>query len=188
MVSAPARLTVLPPAPPRVTAWPNDPDYGANGFNVVSFFAVGRFNTPEGSPPFSYQWSRDGVPLVGATRAGLDVPPANAGAYSVAISNDAGIIVSNPIALPIPRRVATCRTSGPFPGDTRTPVPWYHATQVGDVVYFISSAPPRIERYDLAGERWLPTTLLAETPTAFAATPPASTSPPVACSYAGRWT
>src|SRR5207244_9092544 len=47
----------------------------------------------DGAQPLSYQWLRDGTPLAGKTSASLaflPVLPANAGAYSVRVSNALG--------------------------------------------------------------------------------------------------
>jgi len=55
--------------------------------------------SPGGSPPLSYQWSRNGVALSGATAAAFTlspVQPADAGSYIVKITGPAGSITSNP--------------------------------------------------------------------------------------------
>src|SRR4051812_22674459 len=46
---------------------------------------------------------------------------------------------------------------------------WLHKAQVGDVVYFTFASPARIERYDMAGQKWLGSISLSNTPAAFAA-------------------
>lgn len=48
---------------------------------------------------------------------------------------------------------------------------WLHRSQAGDVAYFTFAAPARIERYDMAAERWLSPIPLSKTPDAFAADP-----------------
>jgi glucose/arabinose dehydrogenase len=48
---------------------------------------------PMGTPPFSYQWKKDGVALAGANSESLDfaaVTPGDAGAYSVVVSSACG--------------------------------------------------------------------------------------------------
>ena len=57
-----------------------------------------------GTPAPSYQWRKDGVPLAGATNAILNlsaVTPANAGAYSVVVSNPGGSVTSNGATLSV---------------------------------------------------------------------------------------
>jgi hypothetical protein len=55
-----------------------------------------------GSAPFSYQWLKDGAPLTGQTAASLtlsSVTVAQSGAYSLAVSNSAGGVVSQPASV-----------------------------------------------------------------------------------------
>lgn len=50
-----------------------------------------------GSAPFAYQWSRNGIPIPGATRSTLTLPSvqdADVGRYSVSVSNLAGTVQS----------------------------------------------------------------------------------------------
>lgn len=52
---------------------------------------------PGGSTPIAYQWKKDGVPIPGATAAALslkNVQPADAGAYSVTLTNPYGSAAS----------------------------------------------------------------------------------------------
>lgn len=49
--------------------------------------------TADGTQPFTYQWSKNGAAISGATASTLaltNVTQANAGSYSVVITNDAG--------------------------------------------------------------------------------------------------
>jgi hypothetical protein len=58
--------------------------------------------TASGNAPLSYQWSRDGSPIAGATAATLSLPAvqsADFGTYSVLISNAVGSVTSNAVAL-----------------------------------------------------------------------------------------
>lgn len=51
----------------------------------------------QGTPPFSYQWALDGSPIANATSSQLvltDITTAQAGAYSVTVSNAAGSVAS----------------------------------------------------------------------------------------------
>ena len=57
-----------------------------------------------GSPPPTFQWRKDGAALLGATDATLslaNVQPADAGAYSVLVTNAAGTVASNNAALTV---------------------------------------------------------------------------------------
>ncbi len=57
-----------------------------------------------GTPTLTYQWRKDGVPIVGATSPGRffnNVQLSDAGAYDVVVSNAGGNIVSSPLALTI---------------------------------------------------------------------------------------
>jgi hypothetical protein len=68
------------------------------GSNVV--FAV----SADGTPPFGYQWFFGSNPIAGATSASLVVSnaqPANAGSYSVTLSNAAGPAVSSNAVLAV---------------------------------------------------------------------------------------
>jgi uncharacterized delta-60 repeat protein len=57
-----------------------------------------------GTPPFSYQWRKDGTNLENATNSAFSIAAAttnDAGAYSVAVSNLVGGIVSSPASLTV---------------------------------------------------------------------------------------
>lgn len=95
VVSAAAVLTVnqlvVPLAPPVIVTGPAGlavvPEGGAT-------FAVGV----TGTGPFTYQWSRDGQAVVGATGSVLHLPVVSsldAGQYSVEVSNAAGTAASS---------------------------------------------------------------------------------------------
>jgi invasion protein IalB len=91
ITSAAATLTVNPAVvAPSITQQPVSQTVAA-GNNVT-------FNvTATGTAPLSYQWRKDGVNLAGATSASLTlsaVTSANAGSYTVVISNTAGSITS----------------------------------------------------------------------------------------------
>lgn len=86
--SAVATLTVL--MPPMITTEPQSQTVIAG---QGASFAVGA----DGTPPLSYQWSLGNTALVGATNATLtliNVQPANAGDYSVVVSNLVGSVPS----------------------------------------------------------------------------------------------
>ena len=163
VTSTAAILTVLPPAPPSVQFWPTSA-------NVVSLGASSSFSISgiSGTAPFTYQWTKNGVPIPGATNSTLSfssVTPADLATYTLTISNEGGVTTSPGMRL---------RLASPSPfGNSASSDPWLDVGRVGDVVYFLATLPARIERYDLAAERWLPTTLLSETqvPTAFVPAP-----------------
>ncbi len=90
-----ALLTVL--APPKVTQHPASVTV-AQGRPVVLRSAA------TGSDPLQYQWQKDGRPVGGATLPELRlaaVAPADAGSYTIRISNTAGTAESNPALLKI---------------------------------------------------------------------------------------
>lgn len=81
---APALLTVL--IPPTITVVSAPSSVNAGGSVTMSVTAAG-------TAPFSYQWKKDGVDLVGATSPNLTVGSATidaGGAYSVVVTNAAG--------------------------------------------------------------------------------------------------
>jgi hypothetical protein len=83
--------------PPAITTQPVSLGAGA-GTGVV--FSV----TATGTTPLSYQWSKDGSPLSGATLATLslaNVSSATAGVYRVTVTNVAGSLLSNPALLAV---------------------------------------------------------------------------------------
>ncbi|MFO1451546.1 MAG: immunoglobulin domain-containing protein [Opitutaceae bacterium] len=83
--------------PPAITTQPVAQSVSA-GANVT--FTVAATGTP--SP--TYQWRKDGSNLAGATSSSLsltNVQSSNAGSYSVVVSNSAGSVTSNAVALTI---------------------------------------------------------------------------------------
>ena len=60
--------------------------------------------SPSGSPPLTYQWSRNGVAISGATAAAFTLSPlqsADAGSYVVKITGPAGTVTSNPATIAV---------------------------------------------------------------------------------------
>ncbi|MBI5689538.1 MAG: immunoglobulin domain-containing protein [Verrucomicrobia bacterium] len=162
VASKAARLTIVPTAAPaieRPTASVVTAAPGARGPLAAS-------NNITGTPPLSYQWFRNGVAVAGATNASIDIASVavtDYGTYTLTISNEAGSYTSMPV------RLRPDTTVYEF---NRAPLPWLDVGRVDDVVFFLATQPARIERYDLAAERWLPTVILSETlvPTAFVPT------------------
>jgi Lysophospholipase L1 and related esterases len=86
--SAPAVLTVL--VPPTISAQPQS---RTNVAGTVATFSAAA----SGSAPFTYQWLFNGGNISGATDATLtlnNVQPADAGNYSVVVTNSAGSVTS----------------------------------------------------------------------------------------------
>lgn len=91
-------LTVTTPlVPPGIFAAPA-------AKTVVAGEAMTLAVTATGSVPITYQWSRDGTPITGATNTTLVLPRtklADAGAYTVAITNFGGSITSAPATVTV---------------------------------------------------------------------------------------
>ena len=99
VTSSVAVLTVggVLPAAPTITTPPADAATVANG---TAHFAV----VAGGTTPLSYQWRKNGTPISGATLTQLtlaNVQPADAGVYSVVVSNSAGAVTSNTATLTV---------------------------------------------------------------------------------------
>lgn len=93
ITSASANLTVL--SPPVIVIPPSSQTN--LGGTAVSLSVLAS-----GSPPLSYQWNKDGSPVVGAVAPVLSfgsVQPADAGAYTVIVSNLVGVVTSVPPAI-----------------------------------------------------------------------------------------
>ena len=98
--------------------------------NSVSFTVVAT-----ASPSPTFQWSKDNVVIAGATSATYSIAnaqAANAGAYSVTLSNASGTVTSNAAALtvnPVPNSSGTA-SSGGSSGGGGAPSPLYLALLV----------------------------------------------------------
>ncbi len=96
--SSNATLTVNTPATaPTITAQPTNQTVNA-GANVT--FSV----TASGTAPLSYQWTKNGTAISGATSASLTlsaVSTGDAGSYAVTVSNSAGAVTSNSVTLTV---------------------------------------------------------------------------------------
>jgi len=128
-VSVDALLTVAPGvvAPPSAPSIATQPAaVNVNAGNTATF-AVGI----SGSAPLVFQWRKDGVDIAGATAAAYTIDaavPADAGSYTVRVSNGAGAVISNAAALsviasPAPQAPAIATQPAPavvLPGATAT--------------------------------------------------------------------
>lgn len=98
VVSKDASLTLTAsPSAPQITAQPQSVTIAVGG---TATFAVGS----SGSAPLTYQWMRNGAAIAGATSDTLSVSnaqDADAGAYSVAISNAYGMSISSSAQLTV---------------------------------------------------------------------------------------
>jgi Immunoglobulin domain len=80
----------------------------------------------QGTPPLSYQWSHDGVPIPGALSETYNVAAVSqndAGIYTVNVSNSAGSLTSNPatvVVLGPPFIITPPQDQSADPGDTVT--------------------------------------------------------------------
>jgi DNA/RNA endonuclease G (NUC1) len=95
-VSRAADLTISG-LPPGISSAPASQVVNAGSSLTLSVVATG-------SAPFSYQWSKDGSDIVGATSPSLilsDVQLADAGSYTVTVSNTNGSLTSSPAVLTV---------------------------------------------------------------------------------------
>lgn len=107
ITSAPATLTLQIPGFPNITTQPVAQEVtvglGAS-FSVVA----------TGNDPLSYQWSKDGTPIGGATSATYTIPlvrTVDAGSYSVTVTNPVGSLISSSVTLTVdPRPPLTIAT------------------------------------------------------------------------------
>jgi len=91
------KLYLGSPPPPSILTQP-EPTTVTNGH--AAFFSV----TANGVSSLNYQWQFNGTNLFGATTTTLTLPnafPANAGLYTVAITNAYGSVTSNPAMLTV---------------------------------------------------------------------------------------
>jgi len=82
---------------PVILALPDDQSVATGS---AATFAV----TADGQAPLRYQWTKNGVAIVGATAASLtlnNVQAADAGAYSLTVANEDGILVGSPATLTV---------------------------------------------------------------------------------------
>lgn len=152
-ISSAAELNVVPTPAPTIQA------NSGTTFPVNWGGSITLSLTVSGATPISYQWYRDGQPLAGATQASLTLT--NAGVadfaeYYFTASNAAGTTLSPTLrVVPLP--------------DSTFPAPnWVDAQEIDGVLYFAFADTPRILRYELATESWLPPWNLPAAPVAMA--------------------
>jgi hypothetical protein len=89
-------LAIVGDGSPVITVQPVIRYNASTGLAIFQVMAAGR-------PPLSYQWQRDGVDVIGATNSIFvltNLPPSEAGIYSVTVSNGLGFARSVNTALP----------------------------------------------------------------------------------------
>ena len=103
-----ATLSVI--LPPEITAHPQSQTLEAGAQLALSV-------TVEGTEPFTYQWQKAGEAINGGTGSTLVIPVtqlADAGIYSVVVSNDAATVVSEDAIIIVNPPVGTPITRPPF--------------------------------------------------------------------------
>ena len=118
VLSSNALLTVLPPSPP-IFIWEPEDTVAYVGQSFYWYASV------DGSPPFTYQWLKNGTNLPGATSESLSLPSptfADAGSYALVVSNSFGSIESTNAVLTVIQPVAPTITNQPRSLDVATGV------------------------------------------------------------------
>ena len=142
VVSSNALLTVLPPVAPFFTYEPESV-IAYTGQNFQWWAGV------DGSPPFTFQWRKDGTNIPAANWSWLtltNLSPTDAGIYTLCVTNDWGGIESTNAVLTVIPSVAPVITRQPRSLEvaegvntwmtveaTGTPGPYYVWTKVGDL-------------------------------------------------------
>lgn len=97
VTSLAAALTLTTTTPPAITVQPVAQTASVGG--TVTFTAAAS------GPGLSYQWSKNGVAIAGATSATFSLPNvqgSDSGSYTVTITNAGGSVTSNAVTLTVP--------------------------------------------------------------------------------------
>jgi hypothetical protein len=158
VTSKPATLTVNS-TPPVITVQPASQNVCANGSTTLSVTATGAT---------SYQWSLGGVPIPGATSATYVIPntiPADAGNYSVTVTNPAGSVTSNVAKVVVGSTVTTNPASLSI-----------FATQTATFSISVTGAPPFTYQWFLIPAGTSTGAAIAGATSSSYTTPPATTA------------
>jgi len=110
VTSASATLTVTAGTSPTAPAITTPPSNQTVTAGTAATFTVAA----SGTAPLSYQWNFNGAPVSGATNATLtlaNAQTANAGTYSVTVSNGAGSVTSSSASLTVTAAVGPTSTT-----------------------------------------------------------------------------
>ncbi len=102
VTSSTATLTVATAVAPTITTQPAAASVAAGGNATLTVVAAG-------TAPLTYQWRKDGTAITGATNSTLSlsgITAAQAGSYSVVVTNSAGSATSNAAALTVTSGIA----------------------------------------------------------------------------------
>jgi hypothetical protein len=108
VTSSAARLTVITSTPPSIVSQPQSQ-------TVIAGQSASFSVTATGTAPLRYQWLRNGANIAGATASTYTIAnaqPANAGQYSVVVSNSAGLATSASATLAVNYSLTVTTSSG----------------------------------------------------------------------------
>jgi hypothetical protein len=108
VVSSPATLTVITSTPPSIVSQPQSQ-------TVIAGQSASFSVSASGTAPLRYQWRRNGANIAGATASTYtlaNAQPANAGQYTVVVSNNGGVATSAPATLTVNYSLTVTTSSG----------------------------------------------------------------------------
>ncbi len=143
VTSRAARLTVNPPQLPQFNSYA-PADVTSTIGKTVSFYA----SISSGTSPFTYQWRKNGVAIPGATQSSHQITSltlADAGLYSVVVTNAAGSVTSREATLVINPPVL------PTVSQSTTPATSYLGSSVSLDCYVSAGTDPFIYQWEKEG-------------------------------------
>ena len=163
-IQATLDLVSTNPPPPRITSQPQNQ-------NVIVGSDVTFTVTASGAAPLSYQWRFNETHLIGETNPSLalaHVQMANAGNYSVLVSNSVGFVISSNAVLmvrPAPTRVRVVNITAPSGGTIDLPIELEAQGAENALGFSLSFNPSLLEFSDVALASGTPagTTLITNT-------------------------
>jgi hypothetical protein len=108
VTSSAAKLTVITSTPPTIVSQPRSQTVIAGQSASFSVSATG-------TAPLHFQWRKNGANIAGATASAYtlaNAQPANAGQYTVAVSNNGGVATSAPATLAVNYTLLVTTSSG----------------------------------------------------------------------------